>query len=161
VRRASRRRRKTDAHTRSCASTLTSSTKLSSSGLPRLTANPAEETLSDEMSAPKEVAQVIVMNGPLAGSVVEVGEKLTLGRRPENTLRLRDDRVSRYHAVIERRGGQYVIEDLGSRTGTTVDGLQIDAAAALHHGSQMVIGETVLKFSTGAYPPETMERFPK
>jgi pSer/pThr/pTyr-binding forkhead associated (FHA) protein len=35
------------------------------------------------------------MNGALAGSVVDIGEKLTLGRRPENTLRLRDDQVSR------------------------------------------------------------------
>jgi HD-GYP domain-containing protein (c-di-GMP phosphodiesterase class II) len=95
----------------------------------------------------REAAQVIVVNGPLAGSVVEVGEKLTLGRRPENTLRLRDDRVSRYHAVIEKRGPDYVVEDLGSRTGTMVDGRQIESSTALKDGSQVVIGETILQFS--------------
>src|SRR4051794_19315222 len=98
------------------------------------------------LAAPR--AQVIVMSGPLAGAVVEVGEKLTLGRRPENTLRLRDDQVSRYHAVIERRGEQYIVEDLGSRTGTMLDGQPIDRTAPLSNGSQLVIGETILRFST-------------
>jgi HD-GYP domain-containing protein (c-di-GMP phosphodiesterase class II) len=106
-------------------------------------------------------AQVIVLSGPLAGAVVEVGDKLTLGRRPENTLRLRDDQVSRYHAIIERRGEQYVVEDLGSRTGTMLDGRPIERSAPLTNGSQLVIGETVLRFTTDGEDFEDEPTHPK
>lgn len=95
-------------------------------------------------------AHVTVLSGPLAGSVVEVGEKLTLGRRPENTLRIRDDQVSRFHAVIERHDDHYVVEDLGSRTGTVVNGRPIVDRTELASGSELVIGQTVLRFDTGS-----------
>src|SRR5689334_10073890 len=93
-------------------------------------------------------AQVTVVSGPLAGAVVQVGDKLKVGRRPDNNLRLRDDQVSRYHAIIERRGEHYVVEDLGSRTGTVLDGQPLVQATALADGSELVIGQSVLRFST-------------
>ena len=45
-----------------------------------------------------------------------------IGRQPENHLILRDSRVSRSHARIVVENGVYVLEDLGSRHGTFVNG---------------------------------------
>jgi len=48
-----------------------------------------------------------------------------IGRQPENHLILRDSRVSRSHARILVENGVYVLEDLGSRHGTFVNGRRV------------------------------------
>ncbi len=57
-----------------------------------------------------------------AGQTVRLvprGEKLTLGRAATASLSINDSRVSRLHAAIEWRGGQFVLSD-GSSFGTWV-----------------------------------------
>src|ERR1035437_8409727 len=48
-----------------------------------------------------------------------------IGRQPENHLILRDSRVSRSHARIVVENGVYVLEDIGSRHGTFVNGKRV------------------------------------
>ncbi len=48
-----------------------------------------------------------------------------IGRQPESNLILRDGRVSRTHARIVNEGGAYVLEDMGSRHGTFVNGKKV------------------------------------
>jgi serine phosphatase RsbU (regulator of sigma subunit)/pSer/pThr/pTyr-binding forkhead associated (FHA) protein len=48
-----------------------------------------------------------------------------IGRQPENHLILRDSRVSRSHARIVVENGAYVLEDMGSRHGTFVNGKRV------------------------------------
>ena len=48
-----------------------------------------------------------------------------IGRQPENHLILRDSRVSRSHARILVENGAYVLEDIGSRHGTFVNGKRV------------------------------------
>jgi len=48
-----------------------------------------------------------------------------IGRQPESDLILRDTRVSRSHARILVENGRHVIEDIGSRHGTYVNGKKI------------------------------------
>ena len=48
-----------------------------------------------------------------------------IGRQPENHLILRDSRVSRLHARIVVEDGAYVLEDIGSRHGTFVNGKRV------------------------------------
>ena len=48
-----------------------------------------------------------------------------IGRQPENHLILRDSRVSRTHARILVENGEYVLEDIGSRHGTFVNGKRV------------------------------------
>lgn len=91
-------------------------------------------------------AQVVVVGGPNAGSTLEVGDKLTIGRRPENRLRLKDEQISRFHAVLERRGDRYVITDLGSRCGTSVDGKQVAEGVPIADGARIEMGQTILQF---------------
>lgn len=57
-----------------------------------------------------------------AGQTVRLeprGEKLTLGRAATASLSINDSRVSRLHATVEWRGGQFVLTD-GSSFGTWV-----------------------------------------
>lgn len=56
-------------------------------------------------------------NIPLTKAVV------TLGRRLDNEVVLDDARVSRQHAQLRWRYGHYVLYDLGSKGGTTVNGV--------------------------------------
>lgn len=56
-------------------------------------------------------------NIPLTKAVV------TLGRRLDNDIVLDDARVSRQHAQLRWRYGHYVLYDLGSKGGTTVNGV--------------------------------------
>ena len=57
-----------------------------------------------------------------------------LGRSGESDLVLPDKFTSRRHALISRRDGGYVIEDLGSHNGTRVNGKQIAGAVAIGDG---------------------------
>jgi len=71
------------------------------------------------------MGQVRFKLSPLSGKtppVVLDGAPVTIGRAPENTLQLQDDRASRAHCVIERQqSGRWVIRDLSSRNGTKVN----------------------------------------
>jgi pSer/pThr/pTyr-binding forkhead associated (FHA) protein len=51
--------------------------------------------------------------------------RLTLGRLPECTITFDDTNVSREHAEIRPDGDGFVIADLGSTNGTTVNGAAI------------------------------------
>jgi len=52
---------------------------------------------------------------------VEVEEKATLGRGLDNRVVLADPSVSRHHATLSREPGGWVIEDLGSTNGISVN----------------------------------------
>jgi len=51
--------------------------------------------------------------------------QVTLGRALDNDVILEDRQVSRYHALLRRRYGRYILEDLGSTGGTTVNGFRV------------------------------------
>lgn len=53
---------------------------------------------------------------------------LNLGRQRDNHIIIEDNRVSRHHAQMRLRFGHYVIFDLGSSGGTTVNGNTIKEA---------------------------------
>jgi general secretion pathway protein E len=54
---------------------------------------------------------------------------VTIGRSSKNSITLVDDRVSRYHCIIERDDdGQIVVRDLKSRNGTKINDIKIDQA---------------------------------
>jgi FHA domain len=85
--------------------------------------------------------------------------EITIGRvdphrgiRPDIDLSKFDpaSRISRRHARITSRGGQFYIEDLGSANGTTVNGrtrLKPQEPYPLVNGDVVKIGETTLKFA--------------
>ena len=58
----------------------------------------------------------------------------SIGRELNNDIALDDLGVSRYHARITRRQGQFVIEDLHSANGTLVGGVRLTALGIVRYG---------------------------
>jgi len=58
-------------------------------------------------------------------------ERLVVGRGSECDVQLPDQRVSRQHLRLERRGDELWVEDLGSRAGTRLNGRPLAGSAAL------------------------------
>jgi len=73
------------------------------------------------------------------------GEKMTLGRSKKSDLPLKDITVSRHHAEIKKDKGGYLLLDLGSYNGTSLNGKLIQSAP-LHFGDKVQIGLTRLTF---------------
>ncbi|HUF75940.1 MAG TPA: adenylate/guanylate cyclase domain-containing protein [Longimicrobiales bacterium] len=67
---------------------------------------------------------------------------LSIGRSPQSTVVLADDaNVSRKHALVQREAsGDYYLSDLGSRNGTTRNGLPVTAPVPLRDGDSFTIG---------------------
>jgi diguanylate cyclase (GGDEF)-like protein len=69
-----------------------------------------------------------------------------------------DDGVSRRHASIRLVGGEMVVEDLGSRNGTFVNGARI-ARHQLSDGDKIQVGSTtILKFTYHDHLDETFQQ---
>jgi adenylate cyclase len=77
-----------------------------------------------------------------------LGARTTLGRHPENNIRLSDREVSKEHAAIERNGAAFVLRDLGSSNGTFVNGRRI-RELKLREGDELVVGNCRLVFHAG------------
>jgi len=92
--------------------------------MPKLIVNPSSPTRRDI---------------PLTHSV------LSIGRDPTNDLVLPDAMVSRRHAVIECRSGQYFLRDCNSSNGSLVNGDRV-SERSLRDGDLMAIGAARLLF---------------
>jgi putative peptide zinc metalloprotease protein len=68
-----------------------------------------------------------------------VAGQISIGRGPTSTVRVRDASVSRHHARIVQGADGPVVEDLGSRSGTFVDGRRV-LRDALSDGSRVRVG---------------------
>jgi len=77
-------------------------------------------------------------------------DEITIGRNKGNTIRLTERNVSRRHARLLRRNGSYVVEDLGSYNGVTLNGARLESKAELVSGDQLGIGDYALAFQSDA-----------
>jgi hypothetical protein len=72
---------------------------------------------------------------------------LRIGRDPASGLRLTHETVSRVHAELRRQGGMWVLRDLGSTNGTTVNGRRVVGAAVVCEGDQVGFGQVLFRLS--------------
>ncbi|HEX5731795.1 MAG TPA: MFS transporter [Blastocatellia bacterium] len=89
--------------------------------------------------------------------------EINIGRATENAIVLPDPSVSRRHALLRRRGGQYVILDTNSSSGVFVNGERVGPQGQpLRQGDVIAIGGATLKFSAqpGPPPPKPVEQPP-
>ena len=105
-------------------------------------------------------ARLVERDGPRAKTVYPLTAGVTtIGRSSDNDVVVPDDPVSRRHAQIRWDGARFVLEDLGSRNGTFVNGRRLDGPHVLRHGDQLVVpGRTFLvdlAEETSAWQPET------
>lgn len=72
---------------------------------------------------------------------------VTLGREEGNSVRLNDERVSRFHAKIQEDHGQVVLTDLDSTNGTKVNGESVQLRL-IRPGDRISVGRSVLVYGT-------------
>jgi S1-C subfamily serine protease/pSer/pThr/pTyr-binding forkhead associated (FHA) protein len=81
--------------------------------------------------------------GDRPGRSVEIdADRFTVGRAEDNDLRLPDPekRVSRHHAEIVHRDGDWFIRDLDSSNGVWIDGRRIEQETLLRDGQSVRVG---------------------
>jgi Nif-specific regulatory protein len=84
---------------------------------------------------------------------LEPGQAVTLGRSHVNGIVLHDEHASRQHAKVHFENGRWLVADLESRNGTQLDGQVLRREMPLNHGSEIQIGNTVVRFSLAADTP--------
>lgn len=77
---------------------------------------------------------------------IELRPVNSLGRHPNNTIQLLDKIVSKEHCIIELRGDQYVLRDLGSLNGTFINNERVRGEAPLKHNDEIALGSTRGRF---------------
>ncbi|RDG37162.1 DUF1707 and FHA domain-containing protein [Streptomyces corynorhini] len=73
---------------------------------------------------------------------------LRIGRDPLNGLRLSHDTVSRLHAELSMQGGLWILRDLGSTNGTTVNGRRVTTTAVVRDGDMVGFGQMSFRLAT-------------
>jgi small-conductance mechanosensitive channel len=107
-------------------------------------------------------ARLVAQTGPISGGVYELGEEpMTIGRHPRSRICIADPHVSSDHAVIEAADGHFLVRDLGSRMGTTLNGVRV-SEAVLEQGDEINVGPVTLIYEMNAAPqPADPGRRPK
>ncbi len=79
-------------------------------------------------------ARLFCRTGELAGANFVIREEATIGKNPDNAIQLRPGLISGKHARIflDKKTGEYFVEDLGSKNGTRLDGSRLRGAEKLH-----------------------------
>lgn len=90
-------------------------------------------------------ALLVATSGLTPGRRFRVGRRTSLGRAPGNDILLPSPHISRRHAIIEKRGEQFALTDLGSRNGTRVNG-QLVNSRLLRHGDRISMEEFAFHF---------------
>lgn len=110
--------------------------------------DPARRTLDPARNAGSAV-RLTVVEGPAVGQEFKVEGAATIGRSPDASVMVDDPGVSRLHARIRRgHGGNFEVEDLGSKNGTYLNGARVEHALA-NLGDKIRVGpRVVLTLST-------------
>ena len=94
-------------------------------------------------------AKLVVLNacdGLEPGTAFSLQPFTTLGRSAANAIVVPDTFASAEHALVSWRGGQWWLEDLGSRNGTRLNGEAVSAPTVLSAGDAILIGQVQFRF---------------
>lgn len=95
---------------------------------------------------------LLVEDGRQMGQRTNIPEgDLLLGRTPGEGIQIDDARCSRRHAMVRRSGDYIEVEDLGSRNGIRVNGVEV-RSRQLFPGDRIEIGDTILRVEGTAAP---------
>jgi pSer/pThr/pTyr-binding forkhead associated (FHA) protein len=91
---------------------------------------------------------VLSLDGQLLAEYNMSRERYTIGRLPDNDIRIDNAAVSGHHALIINILNDSFLEDLNSTNGTYVNG-KIVKKHALQHGDVVTVGHHALRFVDG------------
>ena len=81
------------------------------------------------------------------------GDAMIIGRASDADLPIPDRFLSRHHARLVVRDGKILVEDMGSRNGTLLNGQPVQSPTEIRIGDRIEICSTTLTFPGGAAPP--------
>jgi hypothetical protein len=100
----------------------------------------------EEVVAHDGAALVVRAGGGRVGESFALdGDRMTIGRRPDSAVFLDDVTVSRDHALLVKRSGDYYLDDLGSLNGTYVNRHRIESHR-LEDGDELQVGKFKLTY---------------
>jgi FHA domain-containing protein/zinc ribbon protein len=100
----------------------------------------------EDVVADQGAALVIRAGGGRVGESFPLNaDRMTIGRRPDADIFLDDVTVSRDHALLVRRSGDYYLDDLGSLNGTYVNRHRIESHR-LADGDELQVGKYKLTY---------------
>lgn len=104
-----------------------------------------------------EAKAKLVWLEPYSGATREFmlyeGMSATIGRSASNDIHIGESHISRMHAVITCRDGEFIIDDMESANGTYVNGVRVDGSSTLVIGDDIHLFVSMLKLlDAGANP---------
>ena len=95
-----------------------------------------------------EAARVSVQMMPTLVVEMRGEHHLSFGRAPQNAVILPFGAVSKHHGFFRQENGGWSIEDVGSKNGTFVDGVQVarGTMVPLRDGGSLRFGDVTAKF---------------
>lgn len=95
-------------------------------------------------SSPAEY-KLTVVQGSLDAKEFLLKDNTSIGRSPSNDVAIKEPKVSRQHAAINKYNENYILIDLKSSNGVFVNGVKIDEVI-LHPGDEVSIGSAKFLF---------------
>ena len=108
----------------------------------------------------RDRACLIVIRGLNVGEMYKLGKaEMVLGRGQNADVEILDDGISRRHARVRFVEDKVLLEDLGSRNGTFVNGQRLESPAELRDGDKIQLSSsTILKFTYADRLDESFQR---
>jgi pSer/pThr/pTyr-binding forkhead associated (FHA) protein len=94
-------------------------------------------------SGPDLFLIVQIKHSPMPAVYPLEGDKIDIGRGTNNQIIIVEPEISRSHLRLTQAEAGYVIRDLGSTNGTSINGTALDAEHLLRSGDVLNIGETI------------------
>jgi chromosome segregation ATPase len=106
----------------------------------------ARQARQESSEPPPDVRERILVRTEGDEGIVQVlGRRTTVGRTPDNELRIDADFISRHHAVLLNAAGGITVEDLDSTNGVFVNNVRV-ARRQLNPGDLVTFGKTTFRF---------------
>lgn len=111
---------------------------------------PADETTDITTGVPdvavshRDRLTLVALMGHHGQSVFIIESDMTLGRCRSCDIRIDDNGLSRKHVRFAKLDGRWYVEDLGSRNGTIINGVQIKRPHALADGDRIQVGTSTV-----------------
>ncbi len=90
-------------------------------------------------------AKLICVEGDMEPKEIVLSETISIGRSPSNDVVLKEAKVSRQHAAINKQNNEYILIDLKSSNGVYVNGKKVEEQV-LQDGDQLSVGSFKMLF---------------
>ena len=120
---------------------------------------PASESKTTSMHRSAGPMHLRAIAGPQVRPITVLpDEPVTIGRSTQCKVQLSDAAVSRRHVTVERSRDRWVVTDEGSRHGTLVNGISIQAGhpTPIEHGDALTIGPWIFRVITSGRVDSTL-----